>query len=591
MQASLSRRQLDVGHDSSDRLVNGNLTFAKKYWAPTAPVAGQQFEYQFDDIGNRKTSGYGGDELGNNLRYSTYWNNSRNQSLSNSVPGYIEVTGLYSPSSAIVTVNGQAAYRKTNSQYFWKELSTNNVAGSADLWITNKVGTNILDLRHVFVPQTPQSNTYDLSGNLTSDARWTNQWDAENRLVSMESMPGVPTDLKRKLQFAYDAMGRRIQKIVYTDTGSGYVGQYTNKFVYDGWNLIAILKEDNRLLQSFTWGSDLSGTMQGAGGIGGLLMMTDYTGISPTNYYYCCDGKGNVAVIINPTKTGANYNVASYECNAFGEVIKAMGPVATNHLNPFIFSTKYYDWETGLYYYGHRYYNPSTGRWLSPDPLGEAGGVNLYGFVGNDPVNFYDKDGQKIEPMFIGPIGLGKDPLRDIVNALVSPISDIMAGHAETSGNAALDAWARTKRNSGNGEMFQNLAELERFLNEKKGRNSGIHTPGNPCAIRGLKTTVKGVFDEYVQVQSAIVVPFGSGLEGGVAREIEASVAESESVGFTSFNALKNFIGSPGEGNVWHHIVEQSQIDKFGANAIHNVDNVIAISDQLNSDSMRYILR
>ena len=38
-------------------------------------------------------------------------------------------------------------------------------------------------------------------------------------------------------------------------------------------------------------------------------------------------------------------------------------------VNPFMFSTKFYDWETGLYYYGYRYYNPSTGRWLSRDPL------------------------------------------------------------------------------------------------------------------------------------------------------------------------------------------------------------------------------
>jgi RHS repeat-associated protein len=53
-------------------------------------------------------------------------------------------------------------------------------------------------------------------------------------------------------------------------------------------------------------------------------------------------------------------------------------------VNPFRFSTKYQDDETDLLYYGLRYFSASTGRWLSHDPLGEMGGVNIYGFVGND---------------------------------------------------------------------------------------------------------------------------------------------------------------------------------------------------------------
>ncbi len=55
-----------------------------------------------------------------------------------------------------------------------------------------------------------------------------------------------------------------------------------------------------------------------------------------------------------------------------------------------LFSTKYYDWETGLYYYGYRYYSPTIGRWLSRDPIGEKGGRNLYGFVDNNPLNLND---------------------------------------------------------------------------------------------------------------------------------------------------------------------------------------------------------
>ena len=72
----------------------------------------------------------------------------------------------------------------------------------------------------------------------------------------------------------------------------------------------------------------------------------------------------------------------------FGELIRATGPMAK--LNPFRFSTKYQDDESDLVYYGYRYYNPSTGRWLSRDPQGERGGLNLYDFVRNSPLTRYD---------------------------------------------------------------------------------------------------------------------------------------------------------------------------------------------------------
>ena len=61
--------------------------------------------------------------------------------------------------------------------------------------------------------------------------------------------------------------------------------------------------------------------------------------------------------------------------------------------NPYRLSTKYQDDETDLIYYGYLYYNPSTGRWPNRDPIGERGGMNLYGFVGNSPLNRVDRLG------------------------------------------------------------------------------------------------------------------------------------------------------------------------------------------------------
>ena len=94
-----------------------------------------------------------------------------------------------------------------------------------------------------------------MDGNLISDGLWTYGWNAENRLTNMTSLASVPLAGQHKLDFAYDDQGRRIQKIVYTNSGSGYVAQYTNRFVYDGWNLIAEFRSPNSPLRTYLWGS------------------------------------------------------------------------------------------------------------------------------------------------------------------------------------------------------------------------------------------------------------------------------------------------------------------------------------------------
>ena len=86
----------------------------------------------------------------------------------------------------------------------------------------------------------------------------------------------------------------------------------------------------------------------------------------------------------------------------FGELLRATGPAAK--ANPFRFSTKYQDEETDLLYYGYRYYSASIGRWPNRDPIGERGGINLYGFVGNNPIGRVDTDGRAWWPPSEWPI-------------------------------------------------------------------------------------------------------------------------------------------------------------------------------------------
>jgi len=362
----------------------GQLTSARKYFWDGTPYAGQQFGFTFDTIGNRTVALSGGDSAGASLRTNIYSDNLLNQVTSRTVPGYVDILGLALLGNA-VWVNGSNAYQK--SEYFREQWPVSNA--SAAVWtnmtVTTPLATNSGGL---FVAQTPESFNYDLDGNLTSDGRYNYTWDGENRLITMTSLTNAPTASMVSLAFTYDYMGRRIQKIVSTNSASGWVVSYTNKFVYDGWNVVAILDGTNNLLYTFTWGTDLSGSMQGAGGVGGLISITYCAPNAGTNagtYFPCYDGNGNVVALVNAANGGFAGN---WEYGPFGELIRATGPMAK--LNPFMFSTKCYDWESGLYYYGHRYYNPSTGRWPSRDPIEEEGGNNLYASSANDLINAYD---------------------------------------------------------------------------------------------------------------------------------------------------------------------------------------------------------
>jgi RHS repeat-associated protein len=116
-----------------------------------------------------------------------------------------------------------------------------------------------------------------------------------------------------------------------------------------------------------------------------------------TSFYPTFDGNGNVTEYLkwvqdsDPVTPGDQSDAivaAHFEYDAFGNLV--VDTYSKASLFPFRFSTKPQDSVTGLYYYGYRWYDPLTGRWPSRDPIGERGGVNLYGFVGNDGVDWVD---------------------------------------------------------------------------------------------------------------------------------------------------------------------------------------------------------
>ena len=107
-------------------------------------------------------------------------------------------------------------------------------------------------------------------------------------------------------------------------------------------------------------------------------------------YYYHKDALGNVTEVSNSSGT----KIESYTYDIYGEVTiydSSDEQITESAIsNPYLFTGRRYDKATGLYYYRARYYSAELGRFLSRDPIGYKGGINLYAYVGNNPVNLID---------------------------------------------------------------------------------------------------------------------------------------------------------------------------------------------------------
>ena len=201
------------------------------------------------------------------------------------------------------------------------------------------------------------SYTYDAAGNLTSDGTRTFIWDALGRLKQVQQ--GNQT----VATYGYDIQNRRFRKSV---------GSTTTYYLYNLDNqLIAELSGNGTVLREYVW---LDGQP---------LVLAEYTGANAGVYFYLNDHLGTPQQLLNGD-TGAVAWQAAYL--PFGEVQISVNTV-TNNLR---FPEQYYDAETGLHYNWNRYYDPASGRYVSADPIGLEGGINLYRYVGNNSVNFVD---------------------------------------------------------------------------------------------------------------------------------------------------------------------------------------------------------
>lgn len=345
--------------------------------------------YSYDGIGNRLTSN--SPVLGNH----TYTPNSLNQYSSVTTSNGRTAVGR-APVAWTVQVAGTNAGRI--GEFYYRDLTATNT--SAPVWqsVVTKRDTGSPTMTNNFwYAKTPTVPTYDLDGNLTNDGRWSFTWDGENRLIQVETTVAATTAGQpyTKLKFVYDWQGRRIARNVWKGgTVSSPTFISSRRWLYDDWNVIAEFSASSETtttvnrLNTFTWGLDLAGTLQSEGGVGGLLVQTAVSGgvIEHASY----DGNGN---IVAWTKSSSSSPTSRREYDSFGNTVVSEGSAPSS----FGFSTKMQDLDSGLYYYGYRYYDTIAGRWLSRDPIAEGGGFNLYAACSNNAVGLIDRWGLQVE--------------------------------------------------------------------------------------------------------------------------------------------------------------------------------------------------
>jgi RHS repeat-associated protein len=198
--------------------------------------------------------------------------------------------------------------------------------------------------------------TYDLNGNRTQKTEGgittTYTYDDENRLVQV-------TWGSDYITYAYDPFGRRIAKTV-----NGVMTRY----VYDQDAIIAAYDSLGNVTARYAHGLNIDEPLAVQQG-------------SVTSFYHA-DGLGSIVALTNTS--GAVVQTYSYD--SFGNITPT-GSIT----QPFTFTAREYDSETGLYFYRARYYDPKAGRFISKDPIGfEGGDVNLFAYTQNNPINFTD---------------------------------------------------------------------------------------------------------------------------------------------------------------------------------------------------------
>ena len=255
--------------------------------------------------------------------------------------------------------------------------------------------------------------TYDNNGNLETKTNKANpievttyHWDAQNKLIQIDRSDTTI------VTYQYDGLGRRIEKNV--------AGSIT-RYVYDGQDIHLEYDGTNTFVARYSHGDQVDQP---------LVLQKAGVGF----FYYHSNHQGSITHLTDSSGIIAN----SYIYDSHGRRLNVFEPV----IQPYSYTGREFDVESGLYFYRARYYDPAAGRFLSEDPIGfEAGDQNLYRYVLNNPTNLTDPDG----------LMAGREALRQFLKkageeAATSKLQDQMQeGMEEQSNRMISEAFEKAK--------------------------------------------------------------------------------------------------------------------------------------------------
>ena len=327
-----------LGYDNAGQLASATLT-------GTAGTI-DRHAYTYDKAGNRRSSQ-------RNLALTQWAANNRNQLTTQSGGGKLRVAGhLNEP--AKVTVNGTKATVNAANQY---EAFVDVTPGANTLAVTATDYAPTPNARTTswsvnVTGGTPATFAYDLNGNMTSDGTRTFAWDSENRLKSVTIGASV-------WSWDYDGMNRRIRERLN--------GTIQRQWVWCGTERCEERNAANTVTRRFYTEGELQGT---------------------TALYYTRDHLGSIRELLDSTATVR----ARYDYTPYGERTKQTGDFDTDRA----FTGHELHNPTGLTLAPFRTYDAALGRWISPDPIAENGGINLYGYAFSNPIRFIDPLGLEV---------------------------------------------------------------------------------------------------------------------------------------------------------------------------------------------------
>ncbi|HTB84466.1 MAG TPA: RHS repeat-associated core domain-containing protein [Candidatus Sulfotelmatobacter sp.] len=357
----LTTNFVNIGYDKINQLTSWTATETNG-----TPRYNEQFGWSYDAADNVSSRT-------NNLLVQNYTVDSANEMTNITRTGTFTLAGATPAPASSLLVNGQAAQLYGDLSFARTNLTLQDGSNTFSSVGVNVYSVRATNLYTVNWPLNPKP-AYDNNGNLTNDGVRSFGYDAENEMTNMMLAGAWRTD------FIYDGMHRRRIERDYSWSGSSWVKTNETRFVYDGNLVVQERDTNNNVLVTYTHGLDLSSSMSGAGGVGGLLARSDANG----SVFYHADGNGNVTALID----GYENIVGRYEYDPFGKLTGMWGKLAA--ANTYRFSSMSANDRAGTVAYTYRTYLPTLQRWAQNDPMQERGGLNLYQFVRNSPVGLTD---------------------------------------------------------------------------------------------------------------------------------------------------------------------------------------------------------